>query len=159
MPAPQGQMQLVMRSNACDRGATSAYWLEVMMLFRNWSLQDSIHFKPRPPRNAARLIDIAPEWYWVKAPPFWPWKISSSLETVARLCWQKSSATGFPRITFTSHSRILPVLDHDRPWSERFRAPIYHRTKWTTLTRTEPPRYSMTQLKGKRSVRCSMGCP
>ena len=130
-----------------------------MTLFRNWSSQGLIHFKPRHRRNAARLIDIAPAWCWEKAPPFSRWKISNSLESEARRSWQKLLATGFPRIIFTSRSRILPVSDRDRRWSELSRARKFQQTKSITSTHTERPRYLMTQPKERRSAQLFNGVP
>src|SRR5438132_9020958 len=123
-----------------------------MMLFRNWSSRALIHFKPRHQKNAAHLIDIVPAWYWEKVPPFSRWKILSSLESGGRLSWQKLSATGFPRIIFTSRSRILPVLDRDRRWNELCRARRFLQTKSITSTHTERRRYLMMQPKGRRSA-------
>ena len=55
-----------------------------MTRFRNWFSSGLIRFRPRHQRNAARLIEIAPEWCSAKAQPFSRWKISKSLESEAR---------------------------------------------------------------------------
>src|ERR1044071_9838679 len=117
-----------------------------MTLFRNWFSQALIHFKPQRRRNAVRLIDIAPEWFWAKGQLFSPWKIWSSPESVTRLSWQKLSAMEFPRIIFTSRSRTPPGSGHERRWSELFKARKFAQTKWITSTRTAQRRYSMTQI-------------
>src|ERR1044071_5848084 len=97
-----------------------------MTLFRNWFSQALIHFKPQRRRNAVRLIDIAPEWFWAKGQLFSPWKIWSSPESVTRLSWQKLSAMEFPRIIFTSRSRTPPGSGHERRWSEHGTATIFN---------------------------------
>src|SRR5882724_10664265 len=127
-----------------------------MTLFRNWFSQALIHFEPQHRRNAARLIEIAPEWCWAKGQRFSRWKISNSLESVVRPSWQKLSVTEFPRIIFTSRSRIPPGSDHERRWSELLIARKFLRTQSIISTHTGRRRYSMTQPRGRRSARYSM---
>ena len=54
------------------------------MQCRRWSLWGLIRFRPRHPRNAARLIGTAQVWCSAKAPQFLRWKTSTSLANEVR---------------------------------------------------------------------------
>src|SRR5207253_3983755 len=115
-------LPLVTRSNVSGRVATSECWPEAMTHYRKWSLSASIRCKRPRQINAGRSTVIVQGWCWEKALHFWHWKISTSLNSEVRQSLQKSSATAFPQIIITSHSRILPASGRKRRWSERYTA-------------------------------------
>ena len=141
-----------MRSNVCDRVAINAYWRAAMTLSQNWFLPALIRFKRQRRRNAGRLIDIVPEWYWEKALHSLRWKTSTAPNDVVHLFWQKSSVTEFLRIIFISHSRILPVSGRGKRWSGLFKARTLQRTKSITSMPTAQPRCLTTPPRERRST-------
>src|SRR5438093_2407202 len=132
-------MLLVTRSNVYGWVDTSECWPEVMTHYGKWSLPASIRCKRPRQINAGRSTVIVQGWCWEKALRFWHWKISTSLNSEVRQSLQKLSATAFPPIIFTSHSRILRASDRNRRWSERSTARQFRRVTSITSTRTEQP--------------------
>ncbi len=117
-----------------------------------------IRFKPQRRRNAARLIAIGLVWCSVKAPRCWPWKISTSLASEARLFSRKSSVTAFPQTTFTSRNRSHRASERDKQWSGLSRARISLRPTLIISMRMVLPRSSTMQPRARQSPHCLMVC-